>query len=202
MGSISNLLNNPNESYILGLWGADKYMRTSSIGLSNTNLDLIHVFQEFLLSRFSQDRIRVRIYGEKNQDEFIGFRKTYGISSKNVHKAYHIYVNSRPLGREFINGMNNRFKLSKQSIYPYFAGRFDGDGSISSGKKRFCRIVYGNLDDASKDVSLLKENDIKISLYQYKGAHTFCIYFSETTLDKFLANILPYSIKLRLPRID
>lgn len=196
MGSNSSLLVNPSESYILGLWCADRYLRTSSIGLSNCDLTLIERFLKFLLSRFTSDRIRIRIHGEKDSDEFKEYKKTYSIPSKNASKAYHVYVNSRSLVREFLYCMQNRNQISKEALYAYFAGRFDGDGCISRGSKRFCRISYGNYNDASLDRSLLIE--IKTSLYMYKKAGTFCLYFSEKTLDAFLRLISPYSTKLQI----
>src|SRR3990167_5847213 len=191
VGSLSNLLVNPNSSYILGLWGADKYERTSSIGLSNTDLNLIRRFAEYLLSRFPKDRLRLRIYNGEVPKMFECLRSSCCRSSKNKLPAYHIYVNSRPLLREFRTALACRNLLVKTALDAYLAGRFDGDGSISAYRK-YCRIVYGNCDYLVKDRLLL--SDLKTSVYKYHKAGTYCLYFSEVTLDRFLERIKPYSL--------
>lgn len=198
MGSYSSLLTKSQDSYILGLWGADKYVRTSSIGLSNTNLLLINRFAGFLISRFPKDRLRLRIYGNEVPENFEGTKSTFCKGSKNKKPAFHIYVNCRPLVREFVFALGNRSLLQGESVYSYFAGRFDGDGSISVDTKgaKFCRIVYGNLKDLQKDRVLL--NNVKTSVYRYRRAGTYCLYFSTETLNKFLERISPYLVSSKL----
>ena len=47
----SNLYNFPKnkfETYILGLWCADGYSRSSSVGISNIDVDLIKLLKSFL----------------------------------------------------------------------------------------------------------------------------------------------------------
>jgi hypothetical protein len=195
VGSLGSLLTNPSDAYILGLWGADRYLRTSSIGLSNTNLKLIYRFLEYLLTRFPRERIRIRIYGDEVPDRLEGFKKSFCKCSKNVLTAYHVYVNSRPLVREFLSSLENREDLTEDCIYAYFAGRFDGDGSISP-RKEFCRIVYGDPTELFLDQSLLE--DINTSVYRYTSAGTHCLYFSKSTLTMFLRRIGKYSISGKL----
>ncbi|MBD3365784.1 hypothetical protein GF360_00370 [candidate division WWE3 bacterium] len=195
VGSLGSLLTNPEDAYILGLWGADRYLRTSSIGLSNTNLTLLYRSLDFLLERFPKERVRVRIYGNEIPKRFEGFKKSFCKCSKNVSMAYHVYVNSRPLVREFLYSLSNRKHLAKECIYPYFAGRFDGDGSISP-EGTFCRIVYGDSTELSLDRSLL--TGINTSVYRYSAAGTYCLYFSKSTLSKFLEGIGKYSISGKL----
>lgn len=195
MGSLGSLLTNPRDAYVLGLWGADRYLRTSSIGLSNTNLNLIYRFLDFLLERFPKERIRIRIYGDKVPKRLEGFKRSFCKGSKNVLTAYHVYVNSRPLVREFQFSLTNRKLLAKDCVYPYFAGRFDGDGSISP-EGNICRIVYGDLAELTLDQSLLK--GINTSVYKYASAGTYCLYFSKSTLEEFLTGIKAYSISGKL----
>lgn len=164
-----------NDAYILGLWCADSYWWSSSIGLSNTDESLISRFRVFLEQYFSQERIKF---------------------SNN-----HLFVNSRPLLREFRQAQNNLkcFKKSnKKVIRAYFAGRFDGDGSISENLRADCRIVYSNLKEAELDKELLKKINIKkVSIYYYKSARTFCLYISRLEAEKFVKLILSYSLKLQ-----
>ena len=195
VGSLSSLLLNPHDSYILGLWAADRYLRSSSTGLSNTNLTLIRRFSLFLLSRFPKSRVRIRIYGSTKRNVFSGFKKSYCKGFKHKLVAYHIYVNSRPLVRDFFDSLKSRNLLKGSCLFAYFAGRFDGDGSLSKGKRRFFRIVYSNKEDAMEDKILIPR--IKTSLYRYEKANTYCLYFSEKTLNKFLKKIKPFSNKLQ-----
>lgn len=199
VGSQSSLLNDPEHSYVLGLWGADKYVRSSSVGLSNTNLEMLHKFTDFLLARLPQDRLRVRIYGDAGHN-FEGFTRVRCKGSRNRTTAYHVYVNSRSLVREFYQALGNRHLLSGESLCAYFAGRFDGDGSMSQTGSAFCRIAYSSLEDARLDKNLLPL--IQTSIYNYTRAGTYCLYFSEKTLGIFLQEINPYSVKLLRPRID
>lgn len=196
VGSLSNFLTYPLEAYILGLWGADRYFRTSSIGLSNTNVRLLERTLLFLLIRFPRDRIRLRVYGDFVPNTLRGYNTSFCKGSKNVKSAYHLYVNSRPLVREYFDALSNRNLLHSSVVYAYFAGRFDGDGCISHNGNPLCRIVYKNLFELKKDMSLLTE--IKTSVYKYEKANTYCLYFSERTLSVFLDRISPYSISGKL----
>lgn len=170
------------DAYILGLWCADNYWWSSSIGLSNTDALLIEKFRKFFKKHFPAERIK------ENRN--------------------HIFVNSRPLLREFISARKklNGFK-NKQSIAAYFAGRFDGDGSIDKDLRKDCRIVYSNEQEAELDRRILRRIKIdNAKIYCYKKAKTFCLYISRYQAEEFLKNILPYSVKLQklasVPRRD
>lgn len=186
VGSIStnfcNFFSKIEDSYILGLWCADSYWWSSSVGLSNTDDKLIGEFRKFLKKIFPEERIK--------------FNRN------------HIFVNSRPLLREFISAKASLDRLEDPDIIKaYFAGRFDGDGSIDKNLRNDCRIVYGRKEEAEMDKKLLGK--IRISntkIYYYKGARTFCLYISRYQAKEFLGNIYPYSIKLQklvlVPRRD
>ena len=177
-----NFLSNEKDAYILGLWCADSYWWASSIGLSNTDKDLIEKFRDFLRRFFPENRIK--------------FNRN------------HLFVNSRPLLREFISAKNNLDNLKEDRIIrAYFSGRFDGDGSIDKNLRNDCRIVYGKKKEAEMDNELLRR--IKINnakIYYYKSANTFCLYISRYEVKKFLEGISPYSLKLQklvlVPRRD
>jgi intein/homing endonuclease len=117
-------------------------------------------------------------------------------------------VNSRPLLREFRKAKNNLDRLRQRNIIKaYFAGRFDGDGSIDKNLKSDCRIVYTRKDEAETDKKLLQKISItKTKIYHYKSAKTFCLYISRYEVKKFLEKIIPYSLKLQklvsVPRRD
>ena len=177
-----NFLSNENDAFILGLWCADCYWWSSSIGLSNTDSELIDVFRQFFKRFFAEERIK--------------FNRN------------HIFVNSRPLLREFRNAENNLEKLKKPEIISaYFAGRFDGDGSVDKNMRSDCRIVYSNKKEAELDQKLLFKIGIKnTKVYYYQSAMTHCLYISRYEAKKFLDKISKYSIKLQklalLPRRD
>ena len=177
-----NFFSNEKDAYILGLWCADSYWWASSIGLSNTNPDLIEAFRKFLKRFFPEKRIKF---------------------SRN-----HLFVNSRPLLREFRKAKDNLESLKKETIIKsYFAGRFDGDGSIDKNLRNDCRIVYGRKSEAEIDKEILRRIGIsKAKIYYYKSAKTFCLYISRYETKKFLENIMSHSLKLQklvlVPRRD
>ncbi len=177
-----NFFSNEKDAYILGLWCADSYWWASSIGLSNTNPDLIEAFRKFLKRFFPEKRIKF---------------------SRN-----HLFVNSRPLLREFRKAKDNLESLKKETIIKsYFAGRFDGDGSIDKNLRNDCRIVYGRKSEAEIDKEILRRIGIsKAKIYYYKSAKTFCLYISRYEAKKFLENIMSHSLKLQklvlVPRRD
>lgn len=174
-----------NDAYIAGLWCADGYHRTSSVGISNTDLILVEEFKNFFLKLFPRNRIKLRIYESD--------------SLKRRTKAFHLYVNSRPLLRKFkqIKKNANDF-IGEELIIPYIAGRFDGDGSIAKDFYSDCRIVYGNYREAEVDLNLLRSLDFrKMKIYNYRAAKTFCLYFSRLETEKFLSLIYPYSLRLQ-----
>src|SRR3989338_11196080 len=164
------MLTDKEDAYILGLWCADGYHRSRSIGLSNTDVSLIRRFSEYLLRRFPKERLRLRSYipvsSEKSQ--IYNFGIVDKISCCSVRKArqisYHLYVNSRPLLREFRESRRNLANIESEFVIPYIAGRFDGDGSIGKDIKRDFRITYTSKPEAEIDKSLLE----KVCPYQIK----------------------------------
>jgi len=145
-----NFTSNRNDAYILGLWCADKYHWTSSIGISNTNVDLLDKFLQFFRERFPRSRLKLRIYHptrfrysvDKRIIQRVGTIREYA-SEKATMAGYHLYVNSRPLVREFLEAKAGLGSwISPEIIKSYIAGRFDGDGSIAKNLRDDCRIVY------------------------------------------------------------
>lgn len=168
-----NFFSNEKDAYILGLWCADSYWWSSSIGVSNSDRDLIKRFRKFLREHFPRERIKF--------------------------KDNHLFVNSRPLLREFRAAKQNLENLRQVKIIrAYFGGRFDGDGSIDENLRNDCRIVYTRKNEAETDKRLLKRIGISnTKIYYYKSSRTFCLYISRYEAKKFLENILPYSLKLQ-----
>ena len=114
-------------------------------------------------------------------------------------KAYHLYVNSRPLVRKFRNFKKNAPKFIREELaVPYLAGRFDGDGSVAKDFYRDCRIVYGGLVEAENDRYLLEQLGFERSkIYHYRTAKTFCLYISRLETERFLSLIYSYSTRLQ-----
>ena len=133
--------NNAENAYILGLWCADGYHRTSSVGLSNTDESLINVFHQFFLKLFPKDRLRLRVYtnplfydksfGEDLAKRLDIERLSQLYLKKSVRPTIHLYINSRPLLRTFVQARKDVESIPKENLRAYFAGRFDGDGSIA-----------------------------------------------------------------------
>ncbi len=170
---------------MFGLWCADGYHRTSSIGLSNTDPDLIQRFSGFLRTLFPVERVKMRIYEPD--------------SKKRRTRAYHVYVNSRPLLRTFKAWrLSPRNFVAARLIVPYMAGRFDGDGSVASDFYCDCRIVYSNAEEAEQDGAFLREVGFeKIKIYHYVQARTFCLYVSRLETKQFLSSIYVHSTRLQ-----
>ena len=194
----------PDLVYFFGLWCADGYHRTSSIGLSNVNQSLIIAFSNFLRNFFPKDRLRLRVYVPERDQKYdhSHIQKDCDISRLSIcsiKKAslpnIHVYVNSRPFLRFFQESRKNVLeKITSDILWPYFAGRFDGDGSIAKDGRSDCRIVYSHKEEAEKDKTLLQLADIKNSkVYYYKQARTYCLYIYRKDAEKFIDNIREYS---------
>ena len=181
--SFCNFPNSIKDHYILGLWCADGYHWTSSIGLSSIDRALIQKFREFLLKLFPEQRIKLYQY----------------TTGKRKYIGYKLYVNCRPLLRIFKGFKDNpqRKLLNGEVVKAYIAGRFDGDGCISRDLKRDCRISYGNHQDARLDADLLETIGILPKLYRYRTSNTFVIYISRYDTSKFINAIKRYSVKLQ-----
>ena len=199
-----DLYTGPENSYFLGLWCADGYHRTSSIGLSNTDERLIIAFTDFLLRFFPKDRLKLRVYTNPLfQDEQYGkyLAKLLGIKylselylKKSVKPTIHVYVNSRPFLRAFVRAKNEIAITDAKSITAYFAGRFDGDGSIARDLQTDCRIVYTSFEEAMKDQTLLQKIGInQTNVYEYKSARTYCLYVFRNQSNQFVKLIREYS---------
>lgn len=210
-----NFFESPKNSYILGLWCADGYHRTSSIGISTIDTEIVKRFYNFLSTFFSKERIKLKLYypfvssteGESEWMEKVGkiFRN---FSSKATALAHHLYVDSRPLLRSFREARSLLKVMDDEEIIAaYFAGRFDGDGSLSVDNVSDCRIVYTTFEEAKLDKELLERLSIFDSnIYHYKKAKTFCLYVYKNNVPNFLSKIQKYSIKLQerafIPRRD
>lgn len=186
------------DAYILGLWCADGYHRSSSIGLTNTKRVLIERFADWLRNHFPKERLRLKVYGTEASEWLseispkIGEIRYYS-PSKMKKIAYQIYVNSRPLLREFRQCRTEVGKLPKTQAIAYIKGRFDGDGSISQGKRSWMRIVYGNQQEAMMDQQLIQQRQLaKVTLYEYKQARTWCLYFSQQDVPELMEKFESY----------
>ncbi len=189
--------------YIIGLWCADGYHRTSSVGLTNCNVKLIWKFYNFFKkANYSNERIKLRIYRplNRNIDNLLAEKiRNYKIYPNKNGKlvAYQIYVNDRKLlynfkkSKKLIRNLDN-----KTDIYSYVSGRFDGDGSISNNLVNDMRIVYGNEQETKTDQGLLKKLNLDTRVYYYKSAGTYCLYFTIDTAKKAISEMKKYSIKI------
>ncbi len=183
----------PQHCYAFGLWCADGYHRTSSIGLTSVNAQFIKRFREFLLGEFPASRLRLRIYyphGKRPDAE--SFREYSDIvvmypMRKCKQIALQLYVNSRPLLRMIQKSRREVWRMTdKDAIGAYFAGRFDGDGSIDADNRRYCRIVYSNEAEAGHDRKLIAKIGISnASVYDYKVAGEWCLYIPRSDAEKF-----------------
>jgi hypothetical protein len=195
---VGEIVSDVEHAYALGLWCADGYWWSSSIGISNINPELVLRFSGFLSRCLSSDRLRLRIYqvdGSESDPRVLELTSRISIrpACKMKHTAYHLYVNSRPLVRHFLSLEENLQQMPDEYVGAYFAGRFDGDGSWGETP----RIAYSSRDEAQQDTRLLGRVRIEpVSVYEYKKANEFCIYFHKSTWTRFRDLIEPYSWKI------
>lgn len=191
-------------AYVLGLWCADGYHRTSSIGLSNINPQLIQKFLEFLKKTFSDERLRLKVYiSDSTPKDYSNFgvpnvSVLYSQKAKNV--AYHLYVNSRGLLREFVKAKQYPVKqFSNNKIaWAYIAGRFDGDGTIGKDLKRDLRISYTKKEEAEQDKIILESLGLyQCKVYYYRTSSAYVLYVSRSESKSFVEACIPYSIRLQ-----
>lgn len=167
--------------YILGLWLADGYWRSSSIGLTSVTPELITKFSKFLSRVAPSHTLKERIYEVSEGD-------------KRKQKAWQVYVNNRPLTRYFMATKTGALDIPSRYLPAYLAGRVDGDGSIDNKYRSGVRIAYSSKEDASRDRALFGETNV--SLYQYKSAGTFVLYLKKHYREQIAKAIKKLSVKL------
>lgn len=186
MGSLN--FKTARDFYILGLWLADGYWWSSSVGLSSTNEVLLDRFRYFLKDTFPALKIKERVYLPDGK-------------SKRSLTAKHIYVNSRFLVKEFQGYKHkNRLEVPLKYLPAYFAGRIDGDGHVDLKHRTGIRIAYSSKEDAVRDLNLLKKfgQESPASLYRYAKANTWVLYFKKNFLRKVYLDIAQFAIKLEI----
>lgn len=167
--------------YILGLWLADGYWRTSSIGLTSVNPKLISKFSSFLSRVAPSHSLKMRTYEVRKGD-------------KRKQKAFQIYINNRSLTRLFMSTKTGVLNVPSDKLLAYLAGRIDGDGHVDTKHRSGIRIAYSSNEDAIRDQNLF--GDTNVSLYQYKAAGTYVLYLRKNFRERISQKIKKYSLKL------
>jgi hypothetical protein len=191
------IVNDAGDAYAFGLWCADGYWWLSSIGLSNVEPELILRFGRYLLRSFDRERLRLRIYmvakSPPNEDVLaLTDRISISHQYKMKRTAYHVYVNSRPLVRRFFVERSNLARLAPRWLGPYFAGRFDGDGTYGDTP----RISYAHQQEAEVDAALLARAGVDAtSVLYYRKANEYCIYIHRRSLKRFRTLVRDHSWK-------
>lgn len=180
-------------SYAFGLWCADGYWWSSSVGITNINPELVIRFSALLKRFLSDERFKLRIYLPEDKSlDTVDQRVlqlvsvvNYCTTKKLKQTAYQLYVNSRPLKQAFFGQREALLALPDEFILAYFAGRFDGDGSVNQDRVSEFRIVYSNREEALVDQRLLMRIGVlQTSVYNYSKANTFCLYVSESEVTR------------------
>lgn len=201
---LHTLITDREAAYIFGLWCADGYWWSSSIGITSVNAAIADRFKLFLARHVPENRIKLRTYYP------VGAKPTRSLTPAYTMRlarqpAYQLYVNSRLLLRLFNKAELQISALPTKYITAYFAGRFDGDGSVDKNLRNDLRICYSNRAEAATDEQLLARlGRYKTRLYQYRKARTHILYVSRKSAEQFLRDIAPHSIKVQslTPRRD
>ena len=167
--------------YILGLWLADGYWRSSSIGLTSVNPTLIKRFTSFFVRVSPTHPIKQRVYNVDGK-------------SKRKQAAVQAYINNRPLTRLFLSFKTGDFNVPRRFLPAYLAGRIDGDGHVDTKHRSGIRIAYSSNTDALRDQLLFGKANV--SLYHYKAARTFVLYLKKYYRDNILKQVGRFSVKL------
>lgn len=167
--------------YILGLWLADGYWRSSSIGLTSVNLSLIDRFTNFLKKAVPNRPIKKRIYEVRE-------------GNKRKQTAIQVYINNRSLTRLFMETKTEELHIPRLYLPAYLAGRIDGDGCVDTKHRSGIRIAYSSKEDALRDQLLFGKTNV--SLYQYRSAGTYVLYLKKHYRDKICQKIKNFSVKL------
>lgn len=201
---LQSLITDTESAYILGLWSADGYFWSSSIGITNVDRRLVDRFSRYFARMFPRERIKLRVYYPRGKQPHGNQKSTYSMRLAR-QTAYQLYVNSRPLLKLFRGAEHEIITLPLKYILAYFAGRFDGDGSIDKNLRSDLRITYSNFREAKADQELLTRlNRFKSRVYHYRGARTYVLYICRESAERFLLGIAPYSVRVQslLPRRD
>ncbi len=190
------------EAYALGLWCADSYWWSSSIGISNVEPELVIRFARYLEGILGPDRLRIRIYevpGDFPDERILGLTERISIrppSKKTKRTAYHAYVNSRALVRQFFAARERLKEIPPHLIGPYLAGRFDGDGNLGNTP----RIAYTTQREAEIDAELLAAAGVRhTSVLHYRSVNEFCVYIYRSNYEIFKQLISHHSWKVAHP---
>ena len=167
--------------YILGLWLADGYWRSSSIGLTSVNPALINRFITFFCRVAPSHPIKKRVYQVER-------------GAKRKQTAYQVYVNSRPLTRMFMSLKTGTLPIPHQHLTAYLAGKIDGDGCVDTKHRSGIRIAYSSRIDAARDRSMIGETNA--SLYRYTSARTYVLYLRKRYRDRIKQKLIHFSVKL------
>lgn len=186
---LCKLITDNETAYIFGLWCADGYYWSSSIGITNVDKHIVERFSSFFKRLFPEERIKLRTYYPETHTKQPHTMRL----AKQI--AYQLYVNSRPLLRLFQQTEQELLLLQDTYLPAYFAGRFDGDGSIAKDLRSDLRIAYSNKKEAEYDNQLMKRMNCTSKVYHYQNARTFIVYVSRYSAEKFIKDIEPYSIK-------
>lgn len=167
--------------YCVGLWLADGYWRTSSVGLTSVDRELIKRFAVFLKRMAPSHPLKERIYRPKHGEK----RKRIGIQ---------VYINHRPLTRTLLALKQGSLHVPRRFQSAYLAGRIDGDGSVDRQYRSGIRIAYGSRFDAERDQKIF--GDTNVSLYQYRAARTYVLYLRKHYRERIADELARYSMKL------
>lgn len=167
--------------YILGLWLADGYWRSSSIGLTSVTPALLERFTIFLRRVAPSYPLKKRVYQVDGRH-------------KRKQVAVQVYVNSRLLTRLFMELKIGVLPVPTNYISAYLAGRIDGDGHVDTKHRTGIRIAYSSKEDALRDQGLLGKTNV--SLYQYEAAKTFVLYLTKHYREQVLKDLQKFSVKL------
>lgn len=161
-------------AYLLGLFEGDGYQWTGTFGITNRNKEILQRAAE-TLTRFGTVKWKT--------DERGFFR---------------VLITSRVAKRNFLSLMKDTKKKVMTGnllfLAPYFAGKYDADGSYWKTRMRL-KITYGNNKDIKSDQEILMSIGIESKIRKYKNRNAFDLEISSRNAIKFFDMIKTTSIR-------
>jgi len=150
--------------YMLGLWMGDKYIWENSVGLTNTQKNLVNIFKTIVLSVFPD--------------------LTPKIKKINNGKAYRVYFNSSHL-LSYLQALAKKIvKIidTEEKFINYISGKIDADGTIMpynlKWKTGLIKITYGNPKELLADYKLCKKFGYTACILPYKTRNAWDLKFT------------------------
>lgn len=200
---------NKDSAHFLGLLLGDSCstkQTSAKLGLSNTNLKLLHItrnqLEETFLQPSSKIKIQIKVSRQLQEQEMVEIANIFRIGRENINQTinslckqvnFEIFVNNRPLKRVIFDELIPQIDeiLDKEELFSFFGGVLDADGNI---RKDFIAVTLGSEKEIkiiSKTIKRLFQVNPHVTIRKGKNAWDLRI-FNTTTIHHVLKDVIPF----------